>query len=131
MKDQIIQLIKLKQVQASLLKEVKELDLIIDSLLLKDKKARDYIANQETIGFFEYALYKKNDDKVRFALAKLGSSTKSSLIKYLNILEDGMNKIDLDNLVKDGLEILLNKKLIIEKKTNAEPLFIIKKMKPF
>lgn len=118
-------LVKLKEIKASLLKEVRELDLTINQISSKNSVNLNYIANQETIGIFDYKLCASEEEKVSFALNRLGRSDLETIAKFLIILGENKKNSSVSKLVEIGIQILMEKNLLREVIINNKRNFIL------
>ncbi|RNL50110.1 hypothetical protein D7004_17990 [Pedobacter jejuensis] len=124
-------LVKLKEIKASLQKDITDLDLVINDILLKNVNALDYISNQETLGVYDFRLCKASEEKVHFAISRLGKSNIEVIMKFLSILGEVRTGGELFELVEDGIQILLKNKILKEQILNGEAnYFLYMKPKP-
>lgn len=118
-------LVRLKEIKASLQKEIYELDSTISGILMKNVSALKFIANQETIGVYDYKLCKGDDAKVKFALERLGKSNFNTLHKFLEILGEEKTGSELFVLIENGLQDLHKQKILKQLMINDEAVYFI------
>lgn len=112
--------VELYKLKAGLLKQIKELERLMEKAIPKDFETLNRLASNITLGVYDYPFNGILTEKIIFTLSLLKIGSHDEIRKYMSIVGDNReNKNDFDKELKETLEVLENAKMIKSKKVGS------------
>jgi hypothetical protein len=107
--------IELYKLKAVLLKQIKDLDVLMQRIIPSDDDKFNKLANEITLGLYDYPFNQNLEEKIFFSLEKLKVADANEIFRYMKIIGDNqIQKPSFKEELEDYLKLLVDKKILCE-----------------
>lgn len=110
---QTISFIELYRLKSGLLKQIKELDILMARVFPTDVNVASKLVNEITLGIYDYPFNAILRDRIIFVLEKLKAAGAKDIVKYMQILGDKDSlQPTIEKELDNNLQILIDERVL-------------------
>ncbi|MGM9475268.1 hypothetical protein ACS5PU_02515 [Pedobacter sp. GSP4] len=122
METDLVTYVELYKLKSGLMKQVQELEVLMEKAKPKDFDALSSLVNNITLGLYDYPFNGMLNEKIIFTLKKLKNGTKTDIRKYMEILGDeAIHAPNFKNDMDHTLTALSKARILVEYMSAFEP----------
>ena len=107
--------IDLYKLKAGLLKQIQDLDALMQRIIPSDDDKFNQLANEITLGLYDYPFNQNLEEKIFFSLEKLKVADANEIFRYMKIIGDNqIQKPSFKEELEDYLKLLVDRRILRE-----------------
>lgn len=107
--------IDLYKLKAGLLKQIQDLDALMQRIIPSDDDKFNQLANEITLGLYDYPFNQNLEEKIFFSLEKLKVADANEIFRYMKIIGDNqIQKPSFNQELEDYLKLLVDRRILRE-----------------
>jgi len=122
METNLVTYVELYKLKSGLMKQVQELEVLMEKAKPKDFAALNSLVNDITLGLYDYPFNGMLNEKIIFSLKKLKNGTRNDIRKYMGIVGDKtIDAPSFKNDMDNTLRALSKARILVEYMSILEP----------